>query len=83
MSRISNLILLVGFLVTLGSAFMWFGNRKTLAIDNSKYTKYGPLVERNAAIDKAKSEGKSEYSFTTNFIPGIGSAPNVAPTPQK
>ena len=82
MSKISNLILLVGFLVALGSAFMWFGNKKTSA-NSSKLVEGGPLVERNAAIDKAKSEGKSEYSYTTNFIPGIGNAPPAAATPEK
>lgn len=30
------------------------------------------LIERNIAISKAMHNGQSEYSFITNFTPGIG-----------
>lgn len=33
---------------------------------------YSSLTAREIAIREAKAKGLSEYSFTTNFIPGIG-----------
>jgi len=30
------------------------------------------VIERSLALERARSLGEREYTFTTNFIPGIG-----------
>jgi hypothetical protein len=35
------------------------------------------LNDRNLAIEKAKSENRQDYTFTTGFIPGVGMASSL------
>lgn len=42
---------------------------------NTSLSIISSLQDRNIAIERAKLMGESSYSFTTNFIPGIGAPP--------
>lgn len=40
--------------------------------DNSSPLVQSSLTERDIAIQEALRKGEKEYSYTTNFIPGVG-----------
>lgn len=50
------------------------GTKYWLARDNSVSATLQPgsVTERQLAIDNALKTGQKHYSFTTNFIPGLG-----------
>lgn len=71
-NEFSYLILLIGLIVFSLGVIYYFQNKsekKDTMINTS-------LVERDLAIAEAIRTGQKEYSYTTNFTPGVGRIEN-------
>ncbi len=68
-----ELVLFLGIIVCAFGAYYYYTTKhsesKTITAAD-----YAPptIMDRKLAIQQALKEGKKEYSFTTNYIPGIG-----------
>lgn len=73
---IANLFLILCCVVAVYAISVKVAKPKAAA-GNSAFV--SDLKERDLAIQKANQVGSSSYSFTTNFVPGVG-YPNVPST---
>lgn len=70
--QISSIFLVLSGVVFLSGLIQVVSHRFSRA-DNSVDQRYKTsLTERDLAIEEAIRQGKKEYSFETNFIPGMG-----------
>ncbi len=67
--KISNGFLVISLLLFLLGGFLYLTpqSKKSVSLSASP-----TVMERNFAIEAAKKSGARNYTFTTNFIPGIG-----------
>ena len=69
--KTADLILALGILVALVGGGKFFLAQTATASSGITVTP-GPIIQRQEAIAEALKTGRKTYSFTTNFIPGIG-----------
>jgi len=62
-------VLILGAIVFVLGLVSYFTNN---SIEFASTVKQTSVTQRDVAIAEAKKNGKKEYTFTTNFIPGIG-----------
>jgi hypothetical protein len=72
--RIANVVVLFGGLIFIAGAA---GHAKTPANQSSVDLVSPTLMDRQLAIEAAQRAGSATYSFSTSFIPGIGSPANL------
>lgn len=76
-TSLPELTLVIGILILILGGVNYYKNNK---IESTASGELGltstnaalSLTERKLAIEQAIKEGKKEYSYTTNFIPGLG-----------
>lgn len=75
-SQVSSIFLVLSGVIFLSGLVQVVSHRFSRANDTPDQLYKTSLTERDLAIEEAIRQGKKEYSFETNFIPGMGRISN-------